>query len=274
MNDSPLVSVICLSHNHGAYVSASIQSVLDQTYKKVELIVVDDGSEDDSKKVIREKLRDTSIQFIDIPQSIGNCKAFNRGFFTSKGDYIIDLAADDLLNPKRIEMGLKTFAKHDIGVEFCNVLHIDPNGEEIGTHFTGSTPPQGDIYGELIQRYFISPPGMMMGRKVLEELNGYDESLSYEDFDFWIRSSRNHHYAYTDEVLVKKTILNNSLSAKQFRFRSPHQKSTLRVCQKIKELNQTQEEEKALRKRCLYEIKQCLKQGNLGLIPSFLRLLT
>ena len=273
MNKSPLVSVICLSHNHADYVASSIQSVWDQTYEHVELIVVDDGSTDGSKEIIQEKLNETSTPFIDLPQPIGNCGAFNKGFFSSKGDYVIDLAADDLLLPNRIETGLDTFANKDIGVEFCDVINIDPDGNEIGRHFENTYPLEGDIYTELIQRYFISPPGMMIKREVLDELDGYDELLTYEDFDFWIRSSRNHLYGYTDEALVKKTILKDSLSSKQFRFRSRHQKSTLRVCQKIKKLNQTKEEDAALKKRCTYEIKQCLKQGNLGLIPSFLRLM-
>ncbi len=272
MNESPLVSVICLCHNHADYVSASIQSVLDQTHKNVELIVVDDGSKDGSKEIICEKLKKTSVQFIDIPTSIGNCKAFNQGFFSSKGDYIIDLAADDLLMPDRVALGLETFASKDIGVTFCNVINCDANGDKIDIHFY-TPPPEGDIYLELIKNYFISPPGMMMSRKVLEDLNGYDETLSYEDFDFWIRSSRNYNYGYTNKVLVKKTLLKNALANKQFKFRSKHQKSTLAVCKKIQNLNRINEERNALKKRCLYEIKQCLKQGNLGLIPSFIRLM-
>ena len=271
--ENPLVSVVCLCHNHCAYVTEAIDSVLSQTYPNIELIVVDDGSVDGSKKLIHKIATDEGINFISNSTPMGNCRAFNQGFIESNGAYIIDLAADDVLFPERIQQGLKTF-EQNIGVEFCNVLNIDSEGNEIGKHFaTEEKVPQGDIYIDLIQKYIISPPGMMIKRKVLEDLSGYDETLSYEDFDFWIRSSREYLYGYTNEVLVKKRILPNSLSKKQFTFLSKHQESTLRVCRKIKNLNKTKKEDLALRRRCIYEIKQCLKQGNLSLIPGFLQLL-
>ncbi len=279
MNQLPLVSVICICHNHLSFLRESIQSVLNQTYPEIEIIIVDDGSTDGSKEMIKALVKDKPIHFIDNPIPLGNCKAFNMGFSASQGKFIIDLATDDYLDPERILKGINTFLNSDAGVTFSDVMNIDENGVELGTHFLRDSDhqlieqvPEGDIYIELIQRYFISPPGMMMKREVLEELNGYDESLSYEDFDFWIRSSRNWHYAFTNEVLVTKRKVSGSLSEQQFKYLSKYQICTLRVCQKIKELNRTKKEDLALRKRCLYEIKQCLKQGNIHLIPRFLKL--
>ena len=114
---------------------------------------------------------------------------------------------------------------------------------------------------------------MMIKREVLETLGGYDENLLYEDFDFWIRSSREWKYAFTDDVLVKKRKVPNSLGQKQFQRKSNYQESTLQGCQKIKELNRTKAEDSALRKRCLYEIGQCIKQRNWRLIYPFLKLI-
>ncbi|MEP1032943.1 glycosyltransferase [Ekhidna sp.] len=280
MNQLPLVSVVCLCHNHLSHLRRSIQSVLSQSYPYVELIVVDDGSTDGSKEMIQAIIEDKNIQYIDIPSSIGNCTAFNLGFEKTKGAYIIDLAADDVLLPERIMKGINSFLNSDAGVTFCDVMNLDENGVELGTHFKRNrndvlieNVPEGDIYVELIERYFISPPGMMIKREVIEELSGYDESLSYEDFDFWIRSSRNWQYSFTDDVLVQKRKLSGSLSEQQFRYKSKHQKTTLKVCQKIKELNRSGEEKSALRRRCLYEMRQCIRQGNFRLIPEFLKLL-
>lgn len=262
------------------YARQAIESVLTQSYPNVELIVVDDGSSDGSKEMIHMLKQEKKFQYVDIPSALGNCKAFNRGFTLSKGEYIIDLAADDLLLPERVLTGINTFLKSDSGVTFCDVMNLDPNGVHLGTHFKRSINgdiaeevPEGDVYQELIKRYFISPPGMMIRREVLEELGGYDESLSYEDFDFWIRSSRNWTYAFTDEVLVMKRKLKGSLSQQQFAYKSKHQHTTLRVCQKIKELNRSKAENSALRSRCLYEIRQCFRQGNWKLIPEFIKLL-
>ena len=251
----------------------AIQSVLQQSHDHTELIVVDDGSTDGSKETISKTLANLPIEFISIKDSIGNCRAFNMGLRSSSGAYIIDLAADDVLLPDRITEGLATVSAKDIGVEFCNVMNVDENGKELKSHFeSGVDVPEGDLYKDLIEKYLISPPGMMIKREVLDALNGYDESLSYEDFDFWIRSSRSYLYGYSNKILVKKRLLPNSHSKHQFRFRTPQQKRTLQVCEKLRFLNESEAENTALRKRCNYEVKQCIRQGNLELIPKFLSL--
>ncbi|HHL53227.1 MAG TPA: glycosyltransferase family 2 protein, partial [Flammeovirgaceae bacterium] len=92
----PLVSVICLSYNHAAYVGEAIASVLAQNYPRVELIVVDDGSSDASVSAIKQALAGKKdIKFIALQENIGNCRAFNLAWRQAQGDYIIDLAADD-----------------------------------------------------------------------------------------------------------------------------------------------------------------------------------
>jgi len=268
----PLVTVICLCYNHEKYVEEAIQSVLDQSYENVELIVIDDASEDKSKAVIEEKLLNhREVVFIRLNKNQGNCKAFNVGLKKANGKFIIDLAADDLLLPNRIESGIKIFSEKNIGVEFCNVENISDSGELLNTHFEFS-PPQGDVYATLIEKYFISPPGMMIRKDVLDELNGYDENLYYEDFDFWIRSSRKYKYGYNEKVLVKKRFIPDSLSKKQFTVRSAHQRSTLKVCKKIFHLNNLKIEDEALAKRIRYEIKMAFRQMNIELIPAYLSL--
>ncbi|MFK7952035.1 MAG: glycosyltransferase [Ekhidna sp.] len=276
---SPLVTVICLCHNQAPFVAEAIQSVWDQNYTNVELIVVDDGSTDGSKESIKEILKGSSTVFIDLDKSVGNCTAFNQGLKKAKGEFIIDLAADDILYPKRVSEGIKSF-EIKTGINFCDVMMLNEEGDHIKSHYKRDengvlleTVPVGNIYKELISSYFVSPPSMMIRKIVLQELGGYDEDLSYEDFDFWIRSSRGWKYSFTNEILVGKRTVKNSLSDKQFQFRSRHQKSTLKVCKKIKHLNKSREEESALRKRCLYEIKLCLRYGNLELIPQFLKLI-
>ncbi|MEX2232217.1 MAG: glycosyl transferase, partial [Cyclobacteriaceae bacterium] len=95
---------------------------------------------------------------------------------------------------------------------------------------------------------------------------------SYEDFDFWIRSARNFYYCYTPEILVKKRIVKDSMSQKQFRMFSPQLRSTFRVCEKIISLNRSCDEQNALAKRILYEMKVCLRLLNLPLAVEYWRL--
>ena len=87
---------------------------------------------------------------------------------------------------------------------------------------------------------------MMVKRKVLDDLQGYDESLAYEDFDFWIRSGKITKYCYTDKALVKKRVLKNSLSSGQYKWNSVMLASTYRVCLKAEKLNESEAETRAL----------------------------
>lgn len=277
----PLVSIICLCYNQAPFVKAAIQSVWTQTYENLELIVVDDASTDDSKKIINDLIKGKGIRFIDLKSNLGNCAAFNLGFKESKGEFVIDLAADDLLLPARIEAGIHDFATapENAGVHFSDAFLINSRDEVLGTHYPRDEngqllekPPEGNIYQELISRYFICPPTIMTKREVLEQLNGYDEALLYEDFDFWIRSSRTFEYIFNKAPLVKKRNVKNSHSSSQFAFRSKHLDSTYKVCRKIFELNKTLEEDKALINRINYEMRQCLKTFNFGLLPKYRRL--
>jgi hypothetical protein len=105
---------------------------------------------------------------------------------------------------------------------------------------------------------------------VIQSLGGYDEALSYEDFDFWIRSSRNFRYCYTPEALVKKRVVRNSMSHKQFTLFSAQQRSTYRVCEKIMSLNRTEDEQRVLAKRILYEMRVCLRLIDFPLLVKYM----
>lgn len=280
MDSLPLVTIVCLCYNQKDWVKSALQSTIAQTYPNIEIIVVDDASTDGSRTEIEGFLKDhPEIIFLPMEQNVGNCTAFNLAFAQSKGKYFIDLAADDLLLPVRVEIGVADLemADQSYGVHFSDAFIIDQEGKILNTHYARNQDgeldeviPQGDIYVDLIKQYFINPPTMMVKREVLENLGGYDELLSYEDFDFWIRSSRNYKYLFNKTPLVKKRVLKRSLSSHQFTFRNKHQQSTLEVCKKILSLNQSKVENKALISRCWYEIRQCLKTLNLQLIPGYL----
>ncbi len=282
MDSLPLVSIICLCYNQKAFVGPAIRSALAQTYQNLEIIVVDDGSTDGSKEEISAIIKDTSIQFIDLPKNIGNCAAFNVGYRDSQGEYLIDLAADDLLLPTRVELGINDFTNGpaQAGVHFSDAFITDESGNVLNTHYPRNQDggmrakiPSGNVYENLIRKYFICPPSMMTRRKVFDDLGGYDENLSYEDFDFWIRSGRTYEYLFNPAPLVKKRVVKNSLSTRQFGFRSRHLASTYQVCEKIFNLNQSVSEDKALIRRCRYEIKQCVKTFNFELILKYGKLI-
>lgn len=255
-----------------------MQSVIDQDYSNCEFIVVDDGSTDGSVALIEVfKQQHPEIIFIKLERNIGICKAFNTAFKISSGDFIIDLAADDILLPTRLSKGVQSFQEtgEDCGVIFGDAEWINEKGEHLHFHsekFPHSTVPQGDVYRHLVERYFICSPTMMFRRTVIEFMKGYDESLTYEDFDFWIRSSRRFRYKYDPDVLVRKRKVRNSLSHEQFKILNRHSYSTYSVCVKILALNQSPEERFATGKRLQYEIRQSLRTLDIRLAYRYIRL--
>lgn len=277
MTEQPLVTVICLCYNHSRFVEEALQSVIDQSYGQVQLIVVDDASSDNSMVVIQAFCANhPQVQLISNETNQGNCKAFNRALPYAKGDYLIDLAADDVLNPERILEGVKSFNNHDnqFGVNFSNAEYISYNGDHLKYFYDldkdRSTVPQGDVFTTLIERYALCSPTTMFRREVIDQLGGYDEQLAYEDFDFWVRSSRNWKYCYTDEVLVKKRVIEDSHGSKQYQRKSQQRFSTYLVCLKAYQLCQSKNDYKALRKRIKYELKHSLWHFNLSLSVGYL----
>ena len=275
----PLVSVICICHNHGPFVEETIHSVINQTYDNIEIILLDDCSNDNTPKIIKRlKLLFPQIHTIILDTNVGNCKAFNIGLEKAKGDFIIDLAADDILFPDRIKVGLSCFHKfgNDYGVNFSDAAYIDDSGKIIGYHYKRNKNgrlidqvPEGFIYEKLLARYFICTPTMMIRKSVYDQLGGYDEDLFYEDFDFWVRSGKTTKYCFTDRVLVKKRVLKDSLSTGQYKRKSQILKSTYAVCLKAEQINGTDSERHALIQRVLYEFRKALFSRNFQTAYNF-----
>ena len=133
----PLVTVICLCYNQERFVRQSIDSVLAQSYSNIELIVVDDASTDASVEAIKERIKlHPGIKFIALPENSGNCRGFNTGLRHAGGEYVIDLAADDILMPERIRIGVEALRKagDKFGVHFSDAYWISEEGHRLYRH--------------------------------------------------------------------------------------------------------------------------------------------
>lgn len=136
--NSPLVTVICNCYNHELYVWEALESVVKQSYTNIELIVINNGSSDYSFDVIKNFfLQYPETVFINLPTTISHNKAFNLAFKKSKGNFLIDLSADDRLLPDCIEKQVNFFLSQDenVGLIFGNANNIDPNGKFINHYF-------------------------------------------------------------------------------------------------------------------------------------------
>ncbi|NJO00517.1 MAG: hypothetical protein HC880_01490 [Bacteroidia bacterium] len=167
-------------------------------------------------------------------------------------------------------------------VVFGNAWDIDGQGKVLKAHHpvdrhsrSIQAVPEGDVFRAVLSRYFICTATMMMRKSVLDELGGYDETLSYEDFDFWIRSSRKYRYYYQDELTTMRRVLAHSLSGRFYQTgENPHLWSTLKVCQKAYLMLRDTSEEEALAICGRYHQRQAFYTQNFDLVFRYEALLS
>ncbi|WP_248574805.1 glycosyltransferase family A protein [Flavobacterium sp. H122] len=223
MQNNPLVSIMCLCYNHSEFVEESLNSVIKQTYKNIELLIADDCSSDNSVEVINDWLKkNPNITFVKNSVNSGNTKTFNSLYKLAKGEYFIDLAADDILLEDCVEKQVNAFQNSkydDLAIVYGNAELIDKDNNHIKFYYpvdqsgkTTKKPPTGDIYLSIIgQKEKICSVSSLVKSSVFEKLGKYDESLGYEDLDLWIKASRNYNFDFIDSILVQKRELKNSL---------------------------------------------------------------
>ncbi|GAA4398358.1 hypothetical protein GCM10023187_08930 [Nibrella viscosa] len=279
----PWVSVICTSYNHESYIAETLQSVVSQSYPNVELIVIDNGSTDRTPDRIRAFLKEhPDVEFIQNTENAGLCQAFNQGLKRAGGRYVIDLAGDDILLPDRIARQVDFFDRlpDSYAVVFSNARYICPGGTLLNYHYPINEKgqakmkvPSGDVFRHVLESYFICTPTMMMRKEVLDSIGGYDESLWFEDFDFWVRTSRLYQYAYIDEVLTYKRMLADSLSQQVVLTDNRLLQSTLQVCLKAFDQCATADEYQALAGRIRQFVRKCFYAEQFDLALKFGELL-
>ena len=123
----PLVTVVCVCYNHERFVEEALNSLIQQTYKNLQIIVVDDASKDASVEKIRGvDIKDRNVEFVFHESNQGYCRAFNRVLTKIKGEYFIDFAADDVMMPDRIEKQVRKFESLDgsYGVVFTDAAAV------------------------------------------------------------------------------------------------------------------------------------------------------
>ena len=202
----PLVSVIIPNYNYARYVCEAIDSVLTQTYPNIEIIVVDDGSKDESKEILQSyggKIK-TILQ-----QNQGVSAARNNGLTESKGEFIAFLDADDVWLPQKIEKQIERFLSDDLlGLVHVGVEDIDADGKHLSNHLDGL---EGDISHEflLFNRAVVlgGGSGIIIRRQILEEIGGFDTRLSTSaDWDVFHQVSSRSKVGFIAEVLLKYRI--------------------------------------------------------------------
>lgn len=279
----PLVTIIALCHNHAPYLRAALDSIAQLDYPALEVWLVDNGSTDGSPALLRAGAQaHPAWRLLLLPQNLGNCRAFNLALARSQGEFVVDFATDDLLLPQRLRQQVALFQRlpANYGVVYSNCELLSETGQSLGLYHRPDghggrrpRPASGWVFAEVLARVFLSTPTMLMRRACLAALGGYDERLSYEDFDFWVRASRDWRFQYQDVVTTQKRLHPRSLSAQSTRRHNPHLASTLAVCAKALALCRTPAERRALARRLRYELAHALRRGQWAEARAALRLL-
>ena len=200
----PTVSVVVPTFNRAHLITCAIKSVLSQTYQDFEIIVVDDGSLDETKKSI-QKCEDNRIKYIKHQKTKGPGAARNTGIEASNSDYIAFLDSDDEWLPTKLEKQLNLFKKvfKKTGLIYCGVELINQCNRTVIERWMPKS--RGYVLEKNLSANFIvsGSSTVMVRSDVLKKAGRFDESLpSCEDWDLWIRIARYYEFDFVPEILV------------------------------------------------------------------------
>lgn len=206
------ISVIIPTYNRASYIRDAIESILEQTYPVFEIIVVDDGSTDNTSEVIR--LYGDRIRYF-WQQNSGPGAARNRGIKEAKGDYVAFLDSDDIWVQNKTKIQMDFFSKHPhLDIIFGDMANFseteDNNMPEIKnpkTHnyFVAHSSDIEQIFDCLIIGNLIPTPTVICRRACISRIGFFDEKLKIaEDYDYWLRAARICRFGFINAVLIKR----------------------------------------------------------------------
>jgi glycosyltransferase involved in cell wall biosynthesis len=209
--ENPLVSVIIPCYKQAHFLSEAIESVLRQTYRNVETIVIDDGSPDNTSEVAARYAEVKCVR----QENRGLSGARNRGIAESKGEYLVFLDADDRLLPHALETNLRCLLDHPECAFSCgHRVDIAADGTPLPTNLWPCV--DSEHYLHLLRRNYIGPPAVVMYRRwVFNEVGLFDEKRNAaEDWDMYLRIARLHPIHCHHRVIVEYRIHSTSMSRK------------------------------------------------------------
>jgi glycosyltransferase involved in cell wall biosynthesis len=199
----PKVSVIIPTFNRALLIMRAIKSVLDQTYQDFEVIVVDDGSSDETQKVLRS-LKDERIRYFRHEKNLGASAARNTGIRAAKGSYIAFQDSDDIWLPEKLEAQMKVFegAEPKLGLVYTGTWLIYGDRKTY-IPFSYGVQKEGNVHRELLKSNFVCNPSVVVRKECFEKVGMFDEALHrLQDWEFFIRLSRYYDFKYVNKPLV------------------------------------------------------------------------
>lgn len=215
----PLVSVIIPAYNADRFIGETLVSVLGQTYHNLEVLVVDDGSVDDTVNIIQQFAQEDSRIILIQQENSGVAVARNAGILQAKGEFIAPIDADDIWYPEKLskQVGKMLESSAAVGVVYCWSAMIDEEGQLTGGFFIGNQ--RGYVLPALIYRFFLGNASVpLIRRSCLEKAGLYNEELraslaqGAEDWDICLRLAEYYQFEAVLEFLVGYRQVSNSMS--------------------------------------------------------------
>lgn len=203
-----MVSVIIPTYNRANVIKKAIDSVLNQTYENLELIIVDDCSTDNTREIVGD-IDDPRIKYVCLSKNSGACAARNKGIDMAKGQYIAFQDSDDEWLPSKLEKQLSVFEEHNPDIVFCKLKRIQANGQ------ITFEPPQikGGKIEKVTNLFGIGTQAIIAKRDVFAQLRFDDELPRFQDFELLLRASKQFSLYCLDEGLVNYEVGADSISS-------------------------------------------------------------
>lgn len=207
-----LISVIIPTYNREKTIIRAVDSVLSQTYKNIEIIVVDDNSKDQTISLL-EKINDHRIKIIKLNENHGACHARNVGIENAKGDYIAFQDSDDEWLEDKLEIQLKHLLESKSDMIFCQITRIDGNKKVIipDNNFKMSNIKE-EVTKQLLIDNCISTQSILAKRKVFEDIKFDEKFPRFQDWDLVLRISQKYKIDFINKALVNLYLQNDSLT--------------------------------------------------------------
>jgi glycosyltransferase involved in cell wall biosynthesis len=218
------VSIILPTYNRAALLPRSIQSVLGQTYGDFELIVVDDGSQDDSAAVVA-RFADERIHYIRLPRNRGLPIARNAGLAQARGAYIAFQDSDDAWLAEKLERQKRELEKHpEATVVYSDMYRMCADGRTL--YFRSPTIVRGRLINPQTrywQTYMLALQPALIRRACFDELRFDERLVMFEDLDFYLRVAQRHQFLHMPEPLVEYYETHGMTSDRQVELRARRQ---------------------------------------------------
>lgn len=185
---SPLVTFVIPSYNHASFVSESIKSIIEQDYQNIELIIIDDGSKDNSVRVIEKLIPDCHERFVRFEfrsrENKGLCATLNEALEWSKGEYFSPLASDDIAYVDKTSFLVSKIINTDFSVVFGNVRRV---GEKKEVYNYPSYQNEYEFEDLFLHKKIPPAPAALLKKSDILDVGGYSEEVLLEDWYMWLK---------------------------------------------------------------------------------------